>query len=165
MTKPFKILTAISSVFLCGAIASGIILAVREKRNVNGEKEAIQLALLDSPVSTDSDLGKLKPGESKSQEFELTSLIDMRVTVFLEFSSKEKMDAYEYVNVSINSDTSKEDGALSEFISGKKDIHIHLGKKEKKDVSITYRLSDEFPENIIGQNLNFSITFNANSGL
>ncbi len=164
MTKALKILTSISSVFLCGAIASGIILAVKEKKNANGEREAIQLTLLNSAISTDSDLGKLKPGESKKQTFELTSLIDMRVTVFVEFSSKEKSDAYDYVKVSIASDSSKKDAMLSEFISGKEDMHIHLGRKEKKDVSITYQLSDEFPENIIGQNLNFSITFDANSG-
>ncbi len=165
MTRVYKILTAIGAVFLCGAIASGTILAVKKTRNVNDEKEAIQLTVLDSAISTDADLGKLKPGVSKTQSFSVTSLIDMKVTVFLSFSTKEKDDAYEYVGVSIDSDKESNEGKLNEYISGKKDFHFHLAKKENKEIMITYTLADDIPESIIGKKLNFEIAFDANSAL
>ncbi len=165
MTKALKTLSAIGAIFLCGAIASGITLAVKEKKNAEGEKEAIQLSVIGSAVSSDSDLGKLQPGESKTQTFSVTSLIDMKVTVFLGFTTKEKNDAYEYVGVSVQSDDESNEGTLSEFTSGKKDLHFHLSKKETKEIGIIYKLADDIPESIIGKSLNFTVTFDANSGL
>ncbi len=165
MTKAIKTLSIIGAVFLSGAIASGTALAIKKHQNVNDEQEAIQLSLLDSVVSSDSDLGKMNPGDSKTQSFSVTSLIDMKTTIFVGFVSNEKNDAYDYVNVRIAVGEGSKEGKLTEFISGVKDYHFHMNPKETKKLDITYSIKDDVPENILGTSLNFSVTFDAHSAL
>lgn len=166
MTKAIKTLSIIGAVFLAGAIGSGIAISVFHHNDVSGQSEAIKLANLDNPIATDSDLGKINPGESKTQNFSVTSLIDLNTVCMLRFSTSDITSHYSYINLSVSIENKEEINApFTEYVTGKKDFHFHVGSKKTKEVKIVYSLAEDIPEEMLGTSLSFQVIFDATSAL
>ncbi len=166
MTKAMKTLSIIGAVFLAGAIGSGITISAFHNKDDSGQSEAIKLANLDSPIATDSDLGKMNPGESKTQKFSVTSLISLNTICMLSFNTSDTTTAYSYINLSVSIENTEEINApFIEYVTGKKDLHFHVGSKKSKEVKIVYSLADDIPEEMLGTNLSFQVIFDATSAL
>ncbi len=166
MTKAIKILSIIGAVFLAGAIGSGIAIIAFHNYDKSGQCEAIKLVNLDSPIATDSDLGKMSPGESKTQKFSVTSLINLNTLCMLSFNTSDTTSNYSYINLSVSIENSEEINApFTEYVTGNKDLHFHVGSKKSKEVKIVYSLAEDIPEEMLGKSLSFQVIFDATSAL
>ncbi len=166
MTKAIKALSIIGTVFLAGAIGSGIAITVIHHTDTSGKCEAIKLTNLDNAIVTDSDLGKVNPGESKTQRFSVTSLISLNTVCMLSFNTTDAIAPYSYINLSVLIEDKEEINApFTDYVTGNKDFHFHVATKQSKEVKIVYTLAEDIPENMLDTKLSFQVIFDATSAI
>lgn len=164
MNKSTKIFGALISALAIGTAAVGsYILVTHLNSDKNGMYEAIEIANLNSPYVTDTDLGIINPGETVKQEIVIESVINSNVDFNMYFTCEQDSVLLEYISISISmGDTLLSEGdTLKNCIENNLQFSSSLNPKETKLMTINYTLADaDIPLN---EPLDFQIVIEASS--
>lgn len=162
MAKKGIILTILGSIFAL-AIAGGLSYVGFSNyyKPVQGNIDVIEISQENMVGSFEYDFGIVSPGESKEQRIQVSSIANSNLDYQISINGESQL-AFQYIDVNVHIGEEKVYSSLLFGCVNQGSLFKRaLAPSSKEEIIFTYSLKDDIPEEIMGENVAFEITFSA----